>query len=101
LVAVPTDIPDRWKQLWSRRRDILLTLVVDGPMSGTELHDRIGGVDGRRADSEIYQDLTYLRDEGLVEMTSRDGRENDYAATGQGKVLVHRVGEEWAVVLHG
>lgn len=98
---MPSDIPSRWKRLPARERDLLLTLLVDGPASGAELQDRIGGVDGRQAKSQTYQALKRLDDAGLVECEAVDDRTDEYRIAGQGKMLVHRVAEEWEVVLRG
>ena len=96
-----SQLPDRWKGLSARQRDILLTLVVEGAMPGAELHERIGGVDGRRADSELYQDLKRLREDGLVECREEDWRTNEYEVTGEGRSAVYRAGQAWRGVIPG
>lgn len=98
---MPSDIPDRWRRLQARDRDILLSLLVDGPASGSALHDRIGGVEGRSADSQTYQAIKRLMAADLVDFERVDDRTNEYSITRHGKFLLHRVAEEWEVVFHG
>jgi hypothetical protein len=86
---MPTSsLPESWLELPAYQRDLLLTLVIDGPGSGKELHERVGGGDGRKRGPTTYRHLADLRDADLVKSEPGMGHDNTYAATTHGLVLV-------------
>jgi len=94
-------IPDAWKGLPARQRDVLVSLILEGPCNGTEMHERIASSDVYRNKDNTYRALDSLRERGLVEREERDGRSYEYSATTRGLSLVHRVAETWGGVLNG
>lgn len=91
--------PDRWMSLDGFSRDLLATLAVCGPASGSELWDATGSREGRKRNPPMYVRLGELVDAGLVEKEEwgRDDRTHEYRATSVGKELADRSKEglEW------
>ena len=87
-----TDDPlGEWLALSSHRRDILVTLDVDGPGSGYGLWERIGK---DVTPPTIHKNLVTLREAGLVDATEKDGREHVNHITDEGRALVDAA-REW------
>jgi DNA-binding PadR family transcriptional regulator len=78
-------IPDGWRGLSATRRDVLVLLVVDGPLTNRELHDTLDT--GSR--QTVYYALEELEADGLVE-SDGDGRPATWAVTDDGRELVQR-----------
>lgn len=91
-MRVSSDLPAEWRGLPAHQRDILVTLVVDGPGSGNDLFERIGGVEGRSKPPTTYRNLGDLQDGGYVQAEEKDGRENIYKAAHKAVGLVDKVG---------
>lgn len=89
------ELPSEWREMNAYPRDILHSLATDGPASGIELKDRIGGVPGRESKTPLYRSLDQLEHSGLIEAHERDGRENEYALTEGGAGLLDDVRTAW------
>jgi len=77
-------IDPEWRELPAARRDILVVLAHDGPLTGQDLADRI-----RRSRSRTQEHLRVLRGENLVATDGpRNGRDNKITTTGM--ALLHR-----------
>ena len=86
-----SDPPEEWLALSSHRRDILVTLDVDGPGSGYGLWERIGE---DVTPPTTHRNLQALIDAGLVAVSPKDDRENAYQITDDGRALVDAA-REW------
>ena len=81
-----TAIPDEWRELHARRRDVLLTLYRRGPIRTSALY-----ADETKASA--HRALNGLADAGLIERyeSDDDGRVTMNALTWDGQDLVRRV----------
>lgn len=89
-----TGPPRDWLELSAIRRDVLVSLDVDGPGSSKEIHDRIGGVDGRQSYQAVARNMSALRDAGLVEAYPETGRNAENRLTPDGRELLGEA-REW------
>jgi predicted ArsR family transcriptional regulator len=78
------EIDSEWRDLSAAKRDILIMLARDGPLTGQGLAERID-----RHEKRVYIHLPELRNEGLI---GDDGDRNrhDNRLTVEGKALVNR-----------
>jgi len=92
LLSGVTEIDDDWQQLNSTQRDILVLLACDGPLTGSELHQRLR--DGERSS----KGSTHRMVRRLATETPFVGRESDpddkrkywNELTEEGRALIYR-----------
>lgn len=89
--------PSAWLTLSDYQRDILLTLYQETDLSGVEIHEHIGGVDGRARYEKIYGELKDLRSQDLVSVGDEyhDGHKQHWRIAPKGDMLVERVADLW------
>jgi len=78
------EIDPDWRELSAAKRDILIELARDGPLTGQDLAERID-----RHEKRVYVHLPELRSRGLI---GDDGDRNrhDNKLTVEGTALVNR-----------
>lgn len=89
-----TQPPEYWLQLPDLQRDILIILDVDGPSSGNQLLDKIGGYHRRSSKATMSRNISELRDSGFVESHPKRGRDSMTEITGDGRQVVEAA-REW------
>lgn len=89
-----TGPPRDWLELSDVHRDVLVSLDVNGSASANELHDRIGGCEGRESYQGVARNISRLRDAGLVEAYPETGRNAENRLTPDGRELLGRA-REW------
>jgi len=90
-------VPTEWRELSSYQRDILLSLCVHGPATGSELVDRVGGTTGRNSKEPVYRHLDALEAREYATETPEqdDGRATTHEITESGRSLL------WDAVFDG
>ena len=86
-----TEPPHEWLALPDHQRDLLTTLDVDGPGSGSGLYRRVGNEVSRPT---THSNLKRLEDSGLVAVSPKNGRENTYEITEEGRRVLEEA-REW------
>lgn len=83
-------IPVAWRELSSYQRDILHSLLVDGPATGAQLIERVGGTSRRQSKEPVYRHLETLEERGLAREsdTQFDGRAVRHEVTDDGRALL-------------
>lgn len=83
--------PEEWAELSSYQRDLLVSLDTDGPHSGNGMWRRFGK---ESTPATTHRHLNELIEHGYVTAEKKDGRENIYEVTPEGRKLLETA-REW------
>lgn len=83
------DLPATWRALSANERDILLALQADGPASGREIFDAVGGEENHETVQTTNWNLRELEKAGYVHREERDRRTDELKLTGDGAQVVN------------
>ena len=85
------NIDAKYARLNATKRDLLWALIKAEPCSGRDIWDELpGDEDDRAAESNLYNALRDLEDEGYVAVARHDRHENVYALNEHTRMMLQR-----------